>query len=197
MYFIAVWWKEIYNCGGILAQVYQIPQTQRSSYCLTPARQLVPQPVIKENLRASLWFTNPLQTKAPFLCLLPSFSSPPCHSLWPCPVHSLALRLWSLCHLSITVILTLRSFISSFLSILLPFVPPEVALLWLYCVTLTVGPNCHIIFLSMLSHALVIPKIPTMRVKSWETDAINYSETLCSCIPLDKVLTGEMTCPIV
>lgn len=40
-------------------------------------------------------------------------------------------------------------------------------------------------------------KIPTVTVRSWETDAIYCSETLCSCTLLDKVSTGKMTSPIV
>lgn len=43
----------------------------------------------------------------------------------------------------------------------------------------------------------MILKSQTVSVRSGETDAIYCSETLCSCILLDKVLTGKMTSPIV
>lgn len=126
------------------------------------------------------------QTKYSFYTLFTFlFSHPPV--IWLRPVPSLPHGLSSLCHLPVNVILIPCP----------PFShqPPETALLWLQHITLTVGPNCSIIF-HVISHPCDI-KIPTMTVKSKEMDAIYHSETLCSHTVLDKVLTGNKKAAIV
>lgn len=82
-----------------------------------------------------------------------------------------------------------------FLSSFLPLASPETTLLSMQLITVTVGPNCSIIF-HVISHPCDI-KILTMMVKSRETDAIYHSETLCSRTVLDKVLTGNRMAAIV
>ena len=82
-----------YNCSGGLAEVYQVPSTSRYLHVLCQPDSLALWPAKEEEPKGSRLSTkkkvgikqNPLQTKPPFICCLPSLSSPPCHSHWPCP----------------------------------------------------------------------------------------------------------------
>lgn len=155
--FIAIWSEGVW--GFITAVVvYQVAPLQGPlMYCVsqTTWRSVLPK---RKNWKYKAFSPrkSPRQTKPPFICYLPSLSSPSCHSLWPCLFPSLAHSLWSLCRLSLTVILVLCSFIPSFLSIVLPSAPLQFPVLWPQVITVTVGPNHSIIFLSLLSHTLVI-----------------------------------------
>lgn len=93
------------------------------------------------------------------------------------------LALWSLRPFSRTVLLHLCSFISSFLSIVLPSASCQLSLLQLQRITVTVGLNCSIIYFSPLSRGTVILKRNSD--SKWEEDRCD--ETLCWCPHLDKM----------
>lgn len=80
---------------------------------------------------------------------------------------SLVLKLWSLCHLFLTVIPIFFFFhVFLFLHRSAPC-PSLVPCLWPLLITVAVGPNCSIIFLSLLSHTLVISKS-----QQWQKGAV-------------------------
>lgn len=88
-----------YNCSGGLARVCQV--TSGSPYALCQPDSLALRPAKVDEPKKVQGFLpkkvgikeNPPQTKPPFMCCLPSLSSPPCHSPWPRPFPSLALSL--------------------------------------------------------------------------------------------------------